>query len=98
MASECACLVADAGKNGVTPPRIYSVSELAFELKSQLESRFASCGVRGEVSGAKKVGSGHIYFTLKDKDAQINCAWFSGMRLAAGRIPSCNTMISSSRQ
>ncbi|MBQ7607009.1 MAG: exodeoxyribonuclease VII large subunit [Desulfovibrionaceae bacterium] len=65
--------------------RVYTVSELACELKSQLESRFASCWVRGEVTGAKKIGSGHIYFTLKDKDAQISCAWFSGRRLAAMR-------------
>lgn len=33
-------------------------------------------GVRGEISGFKRHGSGHLYFTLKDEGAQIRCVMF----------------------
>lgn len=32
--------------------------------------------VQGEISGLKRVTSGHIYFTLKDESARIQCAFF----------------------
>lgn len=53
--------------------RIPSVSELTGDIKSVLESRFGNVMVEGEVSGAKKAASGHIYFTLKDDRAQLPC-------------------------
>ena len=36
--------------------------------------------VQGEVSNCKYHSSGHIYFTLKDKDAAISCVMFAGNR------------------
>ena len=48
-----------------------SVSDLTFALKGHVESRFANVHVFGEVLSAKAVSSGHIYFTLKDRGAQI---------------------------
>ena len=36
--------------------------------------------VKGEVSNCKYHGSGHIYFTLKDSEAQINCVMFRSSR------------------
>ncbi len=36
--------------------------------------------VKGEVSNCKYHQSGHVYFTLKDEKAAINCAMFAGNR------------------
>ncbi len=38
----------------------------------------SSVRVSGEISGCKKYPSGHIYFTLKDKDSQVSCVAFKG--------------------
>ena len=62
---------------------IFSVSELTLAIKKNLESSFSIVSVKGEVSNLKVQSSGHVYFTLKDKDAQIFCALF---RLDASRI------------
>ncbi len=43
-----------------------TVSELTLAIKDDLENQFSSVWVTGEVSGVKKYGAGHIYFTLKD--------------------------------
>src|SRR5204863_7339191 len=58
-------------------PRIYLVSELLKAVRLTLESRFADVRVEGEVSGLKRSGNGHIYFTLKDADAQLDCVIYS---------------------
>ena len=34
--------------------------------------------VEGELSNVKEHSSGHIYFTLKDKDTKVNCIMFKG--------------------
>ncbi len=54
--------------------RIYSVSELTREIKQLLEGSFPRLWVEGEISNFKRHSSGHLYFTLKDEQAQINCA------------------------
>lgn len=50
---------------------IYSVSELTYLIKETLESRFPLVRLRGEISNFKRHSSGHLYFTLKDEEAQI---------------------------
>ncbi|NTW50378.1 MAG: exodeoxyribonuclease VII large subunit [Chlorobiales bacterium] len=50
---------------------IYTVSELTYQIKEELESRFPVIRLRGEVSNFKRHSSGHLYFTLKDEGAQI---------------------------
>ena len=32
--------------------------------------------VTGEIAGYKRHSSGHIYFTLKDSSAAVNCSYF----------------------
>jgi len=49
------------------PP--FSVSELSSALKRTIEGAFDHVRVRGEISGFKRHGSGHCYFTLKDENA-----------------------------
>jgi exodeoxyribonuclease VII large subunit len=55
-----------------------SVSELSAALKRAVEDGFAHVRVRGEISGFKRVGSGHCYFTLKDDAANIDAVIWRG--------------------
>jgi exodeoxyribonuclease VII large subunit len=41
-------------------------------LKRSIEEGFGQVRVRGEISGFKRVGSGHCYFALKDADALLD--------------------------
>ena len=55
-----------------------SVSQLNNQIKSLLESTFISVYVEGEVSRVTYHSSGHLYFTLKDKNSSISCVMFRG--------------------
>jgi exodeoxyribonuclease VII large subunit len=54
----------------------YSVSQLSIALKRTLEDGFGHVRLRGEVSGFKRHGSGHCYFSLKDEKACIDAVCF----------------------
>ena len=58
---------------------IFSVSDVSQLLKDVVEGAFANVAVRGEVSGVKRASSGHIYFSLKDKDAVLNAICWRGI-------------------
>ena len=53
-----------------------SVSELTGMIRGEMERRFASVWVEGEISNFRAHGSGHWYFTLKDEFAQLRCACY----------------------
>src|SRR6266851_832148 len=53
-----------------------SVSELTSQIRGEMERRFASVWVEGEISNFRAHGSGHWYFTLKDEFAQMRCACY----------------------
>ncbi len=57
----------------------YTVSELSFAVKRTVEGAFERVRVRGEVSGLKRHGSGHVYFTLKDEKAVLAAVCWRGM-------------------
>ena len=64
-----------------TPSRnIYTVSRLNREAKALLEGSFPALWVEGEISNLSRPASGHLYFTLKDAQAQVRCALFRGSR------------------
>ncbi len=48
-----------------------SIGELTAQIKSQLEFGFASVWAVGEITSVSVPGSGHVYFTLKDKTAVL---------------------------
>jgi exodeoxyribonuclease VII large subunit len=53
------------------PPKVLSVSQLTALIQGTLESTFQGVWVSGEVSEVSRPHSGHVYFTLKDAQAQI---------------------------
>jgi len=55
-----------------------SVTTLNNKIKSLLESTFLHISVEGEVSRFTYHSSGHLYFTLKDKNSSISCVMFRG--------------------
>jgi exodeoxyribonuclease VII large subunit len=55
---------------------VYSVSQLNREVRSLLESGLGPLWVQGEISNLSRPASGHWYFSLKDRDAQVRCAMF----------------------
>jgi len=66
--------------------RALTVSELTDRIQGVLETEFVDVWVEGEVSNLKLAASGHIYFSLKDKDAQIRAVvWKSDARLVRFR-------------
>lgn len=57
---------------------LQSVTSLNTQIKSLLESTFIYAHVEGEVSRFTYHSSGHLYFTLKDKNSSISCVMFRG--------------------
>jgi exodeoxyribonuclease VII large subunit len=55
---------------------IWSVSDLTGRIRDLLAGEFTDVFVEGEVSNAHAAQSGHLYFTLKDNNAQIRCVCF----------------------
>lgn len=55
-----------------------SISDLANGLKQAIETQFSYVKLRGEISGFKRHGSGHLYFSLKDDKALINAIMWRG--------------------
>ena len=58
------------------PRRVYTVSRLNREVRALLEGHFPLLWVEGEISNLARPGSGHLYFSLKDAQAQVRCAMF----------------------
>ncbi len=66
---------------------VLTVSELSTALRSVVEDRFALVRVRGEVSGFKRAGSGHCYFSLKDAEAVLDAVCWRTAALRLGMAP-----------
>jgi exodeoxyribonuclease VII large subunit len=56
--------------------RVYPVSELNSAIRAALEHEFPDVWVSGEISGVKLATSGHYYFTLKEREAQLHAVAF----------------------
>ncbi len=55
----------------------WTVGELTRRAKAVIEATLEPLWVRGEVSGLKQYQSGHWYFTLRDKTAQVRCVMWA---------------------
>ena len=56
--------------------RIWPVRELVSHVRELVEGRFGDLWVEGEISNLRPAPSGHLYFTLKDADAQLPVVLF----------------------
>ena len=56
--------------------QIYTVQQLNREIKELLQQSLPPLWVEGEISNLAQPASGHIYFSLKDKKAQVRCTMF----------------------
>ena len=61
----------------MTPITVYELNEYVRQRMAE-DPILSRVYVEGEISGLKRHSSGHIYFTLKDDRAQINCVYFAG--------------------
>lgn len=64
-----------------------SVSEISTLLKRHVEQGFARVRIRGEISGFKRPGSGHLYLTLKDENARIDGVMWKGSAARLAFVP-----------
>lgn len=56
--------------------RIWPVRELVSHVCEQVEQEYGDIWVEGEISNCRPAPSGHLYFTLKDADAQLGVVLF----------------------
>src|SRR5579864_8544615 len=56
--------------------RVYTLFRSNTAIRGILDREFQDVWVAGEISGTKLASSGHYYFTLKERDAQIRCVCF----------------------
>ena len=55
---------------------VLSVSQLVRSARDMLERRFPLQWIAGEISNLRPASSGHLYFTIKDEAAQVDCIMF----------------------
>ena len=56
--------------------RIWPVRELVGQVRELIEQEFGDVWVEGEISNYRPAPSGHVYFTLKDAEAQLPVVLF----------------------
>src|SRR6267154_1802888 len=58
--------------------KVLSVTELTGQIRRLLEKQVGQVWVTGEITNLRLQSSGHLYFTLKDANAQLSCVLFRG--------------------
>jgi len=66
---------------------ILGVSAFTRLIKETLSDAFPAVWVRGEITGFRRAESGHVYFSLKDKDAMLGCMMWRKTALKLGFQP-----------
>ena len=56
--------------------RIWSVRALVIDIRQHVETTYTDLWVEGEISNCRPAPSGHVYFTLKDGEAQLPVVLF----------------------
>ncbi|HYX65760.1 MAG TPA: exodeoxyribonuclease VII large subunit, partial [Burkholderiales bacterium] len=62
--------------SGARAGSVLTVSQLLRSVRDTLERRFPLAWVAGELSNLSRAPSGHWYFTLKERGAQVDCVMF----------------------
>ena len=82
-----ASIESPAPEAGLDNLPVFTVGEISQSVKRALEGSFARVRVRGEISGFKRAGSGHLYFSLKDADAVLDAVCWRGAANALAIAP-----------
>jgi len=83
-------------ESGIAAPpgrNVYSVSRLNREVRVLLERGLGVVWVEGELSNFSQPASGHWYFSLKDREAQLRCAMFRLKNTLVGFTPRSGTQV-----
>jgi exodeoxyribonuclease VII large subunit len=56
--------------------RIWTVRDLVSAVRTHIEREYSDVWVEGEISNFRQQDSGHVYFTLKDRSAQLRVVMF----------------------
>ena len=67
--------------------KVFSVKEINRLVRELLEQSFPSFWITGEISNFISASSGHLYFSIKDEEAQVRCTMFKNKNMAAEWIP-----------
>jgi exodeoxyribonuclease VII large subunit len=73
--------------------RVYTVSRLNQEVRALLERGLGVVWVEGELSNFTQPSSGHWYFSLKDRGAQVRCAMFRLKNTVLGFTPKAGQQV-----
>lgn len=68
-------------------PPVFTVSQLSHAIKHCLESTFPMISLQGEISNCKLHTSGHLYFSLKDANAQISAIMYRADAIQLKSVP-----------
>lgn len=68
-------------------PTVYTVSELMRHIRLKLEAGYRNILLEGEISNCNSSPHGHLYFGLKDENAQIRCVMFRGQQMKLKFVP-----------
>ncbi|MFO1427301.1 MAG: exodeoxyribonuclease VII large subunit [Steroidobacteraceae bacterium] len=66
---------------------VYTVARLNREVRLLLEQGIPQVWIEAELSNFARPGSGHWYFTLKDREAQVRCAMFRQRNMLVRFVP-----------
>jgi len=66
---------------------VYTVSQINNKIKLILENSYPAVWIRGEISNFKLFSSGHMYFSIKDADAQIKATMFRSANIGLSFAP-----------
>src|SRR5215470_1397376 len=72
---------------------VYSVTRLTREVRALLDRGLGVIWVEGELSNFSQPASGHWYFSLKDRDAQLRCAMFRMKNVLVGFTPKAGSQV-----
>jgi exodeoxyribonuclease VII large subunit len=78
----------DSDRAGLDSARVWlTVSQLNRAVARSLERNFGPMRVRGELASLTRAASGHWYFALKDRTAQVRCVMFRSRNVLVDFTP-----------
>ena len=76
--------------------KVFSVTEITGLIKETLEEGFRNIRITGEISNCRPSSTGHLYFTLKDRNAMISAVMFKGRQRGLAFTPADGMLVKAS--